>query len=107
MAFHAFEVSLELVRTLRGPLDVLRRRDPELWRQIRAAASSVCLNLAEGRRRRGKDRTHLWRVAAGSADEVGAALQVAVAWGYIGDVSAKRSLALIHRLQAMLWPLTR
>ena len=107
MAFHAFEVSLELVRSLRGPLESLRRRDPELWRQIRAAASSVCLNLAEGRRRRGKDRTHLWRVAAGSADEVGAALQVAVAWGYLGEATARRSLALIHRLQAMLWPLTR
>ena len=107
MPFHAFEVSLDLVRSLRRPLESIRRRNPELHRQIRAAASSVSLNLAEGRRRRGKDRTHLWRVAAGSAEEVRAALRVALAWGELSEAAIRPSLALADRLLAMLWPLTR
>ena len=107
MPFHAFEVSLDLVRSLRHPLESIRRRNPELHRQIRAAASSVSLNLAEGRRRRGKDRTHLWRVAAGSAEEVRAALRVALAWGELSEAAIGPSLALVDRLLSMLWPLTR
>ena len=107
MAFEAMEVSLELIRSIRGAVDVIRRRDPELFLQIRRAASSASLNLAEGRRRSGKDRRYHFRVAAGSADEVLAALRVAVAWGYLSESSIRRSLALGGRLQAMLWPLTR
>ena len=105
--FEALEVSFELVRSLRRPVESLRRKHPELFRQLRDAATSVTLNLAEGRRRRGSDRTHLWRVAAGSADEVYAALRLGVAWGHLGESSIQSSLALVDRLQAMLWPLTQ
>ena len=105
--FEALEVSLELVRSLRRPVESIRRRHPELFRQLRDAATSVTLNLAEGRRRRGNDRTHLWRVAAGSADDVYAALRLALAWGHLSESSVQQSLALVDRLQAMIWPLTK
>ncbi|MCZ6795564.1 MAG: four helix bundle protein [Planctomycetota bacterium] len=59
MPFEALEVSLELVRSLRQPLRRLESCDPRLSRQLRDAASSVALNLAEGRRRAGRDRRHL------------------------------------------------
>ena len=74
---------------------------------MKKAAASIALNLREGRRRVGKDRTHLWRVAAGSADEVQAALLVAEAFGYVDQASLKRPLELADRVLAMLWRMTR
>jgi four helix bundle protein len=106
MPFDAFEVSLELVRSLRAPLAALDQRDPPLAQQLRRAAASVPLNLGEGRRRSGKDRVHLWRVAAGSAGEVLAGLRTAEAFGYLPPSSVASALALCDRVLAMLWRLT-
>ena len=106
MTFQAFEVALEIVRSLEQSLAVLDRRDPDLARQLRRAAASVPLNVSEGNRRRGKDRIHLWRVAAGSADEVAASLRVAEAFGYVQAAGTARSLELCDRVLAMLWRLT-
>jgi four helix bundle protein len=105
--FQALEVSLELVRSLRRPVERLRVRDRALSEQIRRAASGVSLNLAEGRRRGGADRLHSWRIAAGSAEEVRAALRVAVAWGDLTAAEVSEALLLLDRLLAMLWRLTR
>ena len=105
--FEALEVSLDLVRSLRRPVELLRSRDRDLSGQIRRAASSISLNLAEGRRRAGKDRAHCWRIAAGSADEVRAALRVAVAWGDVEEAEVSGAFALLERVLAMLWRLTR
>ena len=106
MAFEAFEFSLLLIRSLAEPLASLDRRDPDLARQLRRAASSVSLNLSEGNRRMCKDRIHLWRVAAGSADEVVASLRVAEAFGYLGEAATAGPLRLCDRVLAMLWRLT-
>jgi four helix bundle protein len=78
--FDAYEVSLELIGELKGIVGRVKVRDGDLARQMRRAASSVALNLREGLRRAGGDRLHCWRIAAGSVDEVVAALEVAVAW---------------------------
>ncbi len=107
MRFDAFEITLELIRSLRDALAHLERRDPPLAVQTKKAAASIALNLREGRRRVGKDRIHLWRVAAGSADEVQAALLVAEAFGYVDQASLTRPLALVDRVLAMLWRMTR
>ncbi len=107
MTFQAFEVALELIRSLADTVALLERRDPDLARQLRRAAASISLNLSEGNRRNGKDRIHLWRVAAGSADEVIASLRVAEAFGYLPPTVAAPSLALCDRVLAMLWRLTR
>ena len=66
----------------------------------------MALNLKEGSRRHGGDKTHAFRVAAGSADEVLGALEVAVAWGYLGESTTERARALLDRLGAMLYRLT-
>jgi hypothetical protein len=63
--------------------------------------------LAEGRRRAGADRLHSWRVAAGSAEEVRAALRVAEAWGDLSAAEVSAAIVLLDRLLAMLWRLTR
>lgn len=107
MAFEAFEISLQVNRKLEEPLASLERRDPPLAQQLRRAAASASLNLAEGRRRHGKDRIHLWRIAAGSADEVVASLRVADAFGYMKPGVGAEALALCDLVLAMLWRLTR
>ena len=107
MAFQAFEVSLELIRALGAPLAALEQRDPSLAQQVRRAAASVSLNLAEGRRRSGKDRIHLWRIAAGSANEVVAGLRVAEAFGHVGAGQVEGALGYCDRVLAMLWRMTR
>jgi len=106
VAFFAFDASLELIRSLVEPLPVLARRDPDLASQLRRAAASVALNLSEGRRRSGGDRLHLWRVAAGSADEVVASLKVAEAWGHLNGAAIAPALATCDRLLGMLWRMT-
>ena len=105
MPFHALERSFDLIRSLRGPVHALRSRDPGLHRQIRAAASSISLNLAEGSRRQGRDRRHHYRIAAGSAAETAAALRVAEAWGDLPEVAVREPLEIVDRLLATLWRL--
>ncbi len=106
MAFQVFEMAIELNRSLRSALEQIGARDPELASQLRRAASSVALNLAEGRRRTGRDRLHQFRVAAGSADEVTACLRVAEALGYVELPSVAQALERADRIRAITWTLT-
>jgi four helix bundle protein len=103
--FHVFDVSLELVRGIRGVIVLVGQQDAALAGQLRRAVASVPANIAEGNRRAGRDRRHLWRVAAGSADEVCAHLRVAEAWGYVSGGDVAEVLALADRVLAMLWRL--
>ena len=107
MSFDAFDASLEMIRAIRSPIASIRSSDANLATQIKKAASSVPLNLAEGRRRAGRDRKHHWRIAAGSADEVVAALRIAEAWGYVEASKIESSLVVLDRILAMTWKLTR
>ena len=104
--FKVLEVSLQAIDELRPILARIREHDADLARQIRRAASSVALNLSEGQRRRGKDRIHHFRVAAGSADEVRVALRVAMAWQIIGVTECEAAMQLLDRVLAMTWRLT-
>ncbi len=106
MPFDAYDRSIELVAQLAALAVTLDRHDRDLAKQLRCAASSIALNIAEGRRREGKDRCYLFRVAAGSAEETRACLQVAAAWGYLDAASAETPLATLDRVAAMLYGLT-
>ena len=106
MNWDVFEASLELIRALRVPLNQLATVDGPLTTQIRRAASSISLNLSEGRRRAGRDRVHAWRIAAGSAEEVRASLLVADSWGYLEPAVLAPALALLDRIGAMLYRMT-
>ena len=103
--FVAYDVSLEVIGQLRGLMPAIKRADRNLADQIGRAATSVALNLSEGRHRTGGDQRKLWEVAHGSAAEVRAALEVGVAWGWI-DHDAQIH-ATLGRLLALLWGLTR
>jgi len=106
MSFDALFVATEAVRHVRKPLELIALHDGDLANQVRRAATSVPLNIAEGRERAGRDRAHHYRVARGSAAEVVAALGVAVALGYLDDAAAADALGALDRVRAMLWRLT-
>ena len=104
--FDAHQVALELIRALAPILDAVARRDRDLAQQLRRSASSVPLNVCEGSQRRGADRSQFYRIAAGSASETRAALEVAAAWGYVDVASLTTVQHLLDRVIAMLWRLT-
>jgi four helix bundle protein len=83
----------------------VEKKDRDLASQIRRAAASITLNLREGAERRGKDREHLWRIAAGSAAEVDEALHIALAWDYAPAELVTPAQALASRVIALLWRL--
>jgi four helix bundle protein len=105
MRFEALELALVIISLLRKLLPAIARHDAKLHKQLREAGSSIPMNLAEGNRRRGKDRLFLWSVASGSADEVFTGLRTALAWGYVPEGTCNEALEHIDRLQAMLWRL--
>ena len=104
--FEAFEIAVELITQLRPLVALIAQQDRDLAEQIKRAGSSIPLNLAEGSRRVGRDRGHCFRIAAGSAAEVRAALAVAQGWGYVGADAGAQANALLDRVLAMSWRLT-
>ena len=56
MRFEALELSLQLIRKLRPIVAIIQTHDRKLAEQVRTAASSSSLNLAEGNRSAGKDK---------------------------------------------------
>ena len=105
--FVALDVALQLIRSLRLVVARIRRHDAKLADQLQRSASSIAANVAEGRRRAGRDRTHLYRVAAGSADETRTHLWVAQAWGWVDEADIADSVALADRQLRLLHGLTR
>jgi len=95
-----------MIRSLRRVVALVRKSSRKLAEQIEDAASSVAANLAEGNRRRGKDRVQFFLIAAGSADETRAQLRVARAWDWVRDEHIAASLVLLDRELALLWRLT-
>ena len=107
MPFETLVVAQQLIPAVRPLIDRIRVRDADLARQMQRAAASIALNAAEGRRRFGGDRRHLFRVALGSAAELGAALDAAVGFGHLTAAEAAEAAALADRVRAMLWPQAR
>jgi len=98
-----YDDMLDAVRTMRPMLAAIEKRDPDLSRQLRRAASSVVLNLAEGSGSFGRVRTVRYRTALGSARETIACLRVAEAFGYVQAMPAP----LIHGMNRVVGTLVR
>jgi four helix bundle protein len=99
-----YDLSLDLIRGLRQPLQLVRQRDAALARQGVNALNSVALNVAEAGGRSGGDKLHHVRIALGSLREVGAVLDIAAAHGWLpaAPLAAERD-----RLGALLYGLQR
>jgi four helix bundle protein len=83
----------------------VERKDPDLARQMRRAASSVPLNVSEGMYSRGKNRGARYHTAMGSMRETLACIEVSQALGYVEAVDAAL-LDSIDRIMATLTKLT-
>ncbi len=105
MPFIAEHLALGFIRALRPVVAQIRTHDRTLAAQITDAASNASLNLMEGRRREGKDRTQLWRIADGSASEAIAGLRVAEAWGYVPAETLADAFGQGDQLCAVTWRL--
>ncbi len=97
--------SIVLIERLRGVVAAVAKRDRSLADQLRRAASSVALNLAEGAGSSGGNRRARFESALGSAQEARVALQVAAAWGYVAR-DAELEDAIDH-IAARIYKLTR
>jgi four helix bundle protein len=98
-----YDDMLEVLRSMRGAIGAIERRDPDLARQLRRAASSVVLNVAEGSGSFGRVRTVRYRTALGSARETLACLRVGEALGYVEPVAA----ALAQQMDRIIGTLVR
>lgn len=93
----------DLGRELRVVLDAVHEKDPDLGRQARRAASSVVLNIAEAD---GGSSRLRFGTACGSAKELMAALELAEALGYVGEVEAS-VMRRLDRVAARTFALSR
>jgi four helix bundle protein len=105
--FIALEVAIEAVRCCAPIAERIAMRNGPLANQLRRAAEAVALNLGEGRRRAGRDRTQCFRIAAGSAEEARTAIRVAEASGYLAADEVDAALAHLDRVLRFTWPLVR
>jgi four helix bundle protein len=78
-----YDVALMTLEAMRPAIRTIEARDKDLARQLRRAASSIVLNVAEGSGASGGTRRERYRSALGSAREVVACIDVARAWGYV------------------------
>jgi four helix bundle protein len=91
-----YDVMIEVLKGLRPVLVQIERHDRDLGSQLRRAAASVALNMAEGSGSSGGNRNARYRTALGSAVETGACLDVAVALGYVERVDGELRGRLQH-----------
>ena len=107
MSLIVHDVSLEVIRELQPLMPAIARQDRNLAVQIRKAASSVALNIAEAEYSDPGTKRSRFHSAAGSASETRSALRIAACWRYIDESRADGPLVLLDRVLRMLWPLTR
>jgi four helix bundle protein len=100
-----YDVVLETLRAMKPVVAKIAEHDADLARQLRRAATSVLLNLAEGTGCRAGTRRQRYHDALGSARESAACLDAADALGYCAIDPALRDR--LERIAATLTNLTR
>ena len=105
MKKNVYERAREVVQELAPVVASVRARDVDLANQMKRAAQSVVLNIAEARGSyRGNAKTR-FGTACGSAKEVRAALHIATDWAYIESAQARRIDDALDTVCAITWTL--
>jgi four helix bundle protein len=100
----AFGVAKEMLLAVRAA----NIREAGLRDQAIRAATSACLNIAEGAGRVTRaDKARAYAIARGEAVEAAAAVEIAAACGTASDADLERVAALANDLIAMLTGLIR
>ncbi len=87
-------------------LPVVRKRDRSLFEQIHRAMNSVVLNIAEADGNDSGTAKARFATACGSAKEVRAGLQLAVAYGYVPSSKVSQIDTALDEVCAMSWRLS-
>jgi four helix bundle protein len=98
--------ALQAAEGLQGVLPIIRKRDKDLFDQVRRAMNSVVLNIAEADGNDSGTARARFATACGSAKEVRAGLQLALAYGYIGQTRLAEVDTALDEVCAMSWRLS-
>jgi len=107
MSYELEELSLELIEALVPLMPRIKRHDKSLEDQLRRAASSIGLNVAEAALSDPGNKRARFHTAAGSARETQHALRLAIAWRHVRAGEAEQAWRLVRRIVAILWRVTR
>jgi len=97
--------ALAAITSLRSVVAQLARQDRSLADQLRRAASSILLNIAEGYGCSGGNKRLRYTTALGSQREVIAALDSALGWGLVTVEQHRELFVRFNHIGAMLWRL--
>ena len=103
--FRALDAAYSLISALAPVVAAVGRHDRSLRDQLRRAASSIPLNLAEGYGLEGGHEKQRFLTALGSAREVAAILEVARRWAYVSPAHADDALQVLDGVAAMTYRL--
>ena len=101
----ALELSHSMLEAIAPLVGRIAQHDRSLADQLRRAAQSVTLNLAESTGHRAGNRRLRLESALGSTYETRAAFRVARTWGYVSHDAADPALTLVDRVGAMTYRL--
>ena len=104
---NVYDRARSVVRELVPVLHTIRECDKSLADQLKRAAQSVVLNIAEARGSDAGNARARFCTACGSAKEVRAALNVASDWGYIETPKATHLDEKLDEVCAITWCLGR
>ena len=103
MALRIYSDTVAMCADLRPVVRAIARQDRDLARQLQRAAASVVLNVAEGSHSDVGHQRERFRTARGSAAEVRAALDVAVAFGFVAPLEEPQR----RRIESIVAVLTK
>ena len=104
---NVYDKARGVVREMVPLLRTIREQDKSLADQMKRAAQSVVLNIAEGRGSDSGNAGARFSTACGSAKEVRAGLNVASDWGYSEGHMATRLDERLDEVCAITWTLGR
>ncbi len=101
------QAAIEFLVLAASLLERIPRGHGHVADQLRRAALSIPLNIAEGYGKRGRaDRARFYDIARGSAHECGAILDASIILKLVNEPTYGRGKTLLHRIVAMLVRMT-